>query len=124
MSFSNATNGVTTIIMPSSMQNAGNINVKLLPPPVGVIYTIGPSPRTTVQITASCNPRNSADSPIICFNCPLISALCNRSNRRLYMSSRSISNSIRPRFNPIPPLRSTRSSAPNPKNACHLMLTV
>ncbi|KAH8646441.1 hypothetical protein BGZ61DRAFT_376830 [Ilyonectria robusta] len=68
MSFSNATNGVTTIVIPSGVQYAGNMNVKLLPPPVGVICTIGHSPRTTARMTGSCNPRNATAGPIICCN--------------------------------------------------------
>ncbi|KAF4331744.1 hypothetical protein FBEOM_14488, partial [Fusarium beomiforme] len=71
ISFSNDTNGVTTTVTPSGVQYAGNMNVKLLPPPVGVICTIGHSPRATARMTGSCNPRNVADGPIICPNCPL-----------------------------------------------------
>ncbi|KAM6506737.1 hypothetical protein FALCPG4_018854 [Fusarium falciforme] len=127
ISFSNDTNGVITTVTPSGAQYAGNMNVKLLPPPVGVICTIGHSPCATARITGSCNPLNSAAGPIICFNWPLMSIRCNRPNRLRLMSSRTSSNTARPRFvappNPAPP-RSNRSSAPNPKNRCHCMLTL
>ncbi|ENH63561.1 hypothetical protein FOC1_g10000048, partial [Fusarium oxysporum f. sp. cubense race 1] len=59
-----------TTVTPSGVQYAGNMNVKLFPPPVGVTCTIGHSPRATARITGSCNPRNVADGPIICPNCP------------------------------------------------------
>ncbi|GKU12906.1 unnamed protein product, partial [Fusarium langsethiae] len=64
MSSSNATNGVITTVTPSGVQYAGNINVKLFPPPVGVTCTIGHSPRATARITDSYNPLNVADGPI------------------------------------------------------------
>jgi hypothetical protein len=68
MSLSNATNGNTTIVTPSGVQNAGNMNIKLFPPPVSMTYTIGYSPHATAWITGSCNPRNNTAGPIICFN--------------------------------------------------------
>ncbi|KAF6515532.1 hypothetical protein HZS61_005438 [Fusarium oxysporum f. sp. conglutinans] len=101
ISFSNDTNGVTTTVTPSGVQYAGNMNVKLLPPPVGVICTIGHSPRATARMTGSCNPRNLADAPIICPNCPFMSIRCNRPNRFRRNSSRSLSNiPVRIRFPP------------------------
>ncbi|KAF5013856.1 hypothetical protein FDECE_164 [Fusarium decemcellulare] len=121
MSSSNATNGVITTVTPSGVQYAGNMNVKLLPPPVGVICTIGHSPRATARITGSCNPLNSAAGPIICFNCPCMSMRCNRPNRCRRICSRSPLNGARPRLSPN---RSVRSSAPNPKNRCHCMLAI
>ncbi|KAK1957243.1 hypothetical protein LY78DRAFT_563160, partial [Colletotrichum sublineola] len=53
MSPRNATNGVTTIVTPSGAQYAGNMNDKLLPPPVPVTCTTGLSPRMIAWITAS-----------------------------------------------------------------------
>ncbi|GKU15821.1 unnamed protein product [Fusarium langsethiae] len=92
MSSCNATNGVTTTVTPSGVQYAGNMNVKLLPPPVGVICTMGHSPRATARMTDSCCPLNAAVAPIICFNCPCMSTLCNRPNLLRLVISRSSSN--------------------------------
>ncbi|ENH63559.1 hypothetical protein FOC1_g10000044 [Fusarium oxysporum f. sp. cubense race 1] len=126
MSSCNDTNGVITTVTPSGVQYAGNINVKLLPPPVGVTCTIGHSPRATARITFSCNPRNIAVGPIICLNCPLMSIRCNRSNRFRRIISLSSSNASFFRFNPpdMDPNWSVRSSAPKSKKRCHRMLTL
>ncbi|KAJ0359094.1 hypothetical protein COL26b_014413 [Colletotrichum chrysophilum] len=124
MSVRNATNGVTTIVTPSGAQYAGNINDKLLPPPVPVTCTIGSSPRMIDGITRSCWPQNAAcGSPIICRNCPPALTNCNRVNRRRRCLSNSSSAAVvvvRRRLVGAPP---PRSSAPNPNNRCHCRLT-
>ncbi|KAI8272244.1 hypothetical protein K4K60_000314, partial [Colletotrichum sp. SAR11_57] len=124
MSVRNATNGVTTIVTPSGAQYAGNMNDKLLPPPVPVTCTIGSSPRMIDRITRSCWPRNAArGSPIICRNCAAALANCNRVNRRRRCPSNSSSAAVvavRRRLVGAPP---PRSSAPNPNKRCHCRLT-
>ncbi|KAJ0357984.1 hypothetical protein COL26b_014516, partial [Colletotrichum chrysophilum] len=95
MSVRNATNSVITIVTPSSAQYAGNMNDKLLPPPVPVTCTIGSSPRMIDQMTRSCWPRNAAyRSPIICRNCLPALANCNRVNRRRRWPSNSSSAAV------------------------------
>lgn len=49
-----------TMVTPPSPQNAGNINNKLFPPPVGMMANIRSWPLMMDSTTLFCDPRNSA----------------------------------------------------------------
>lgn len=104
----------------SGEQNAGNINDKLLPPPVPATCTIGLVPRMIAWITCFYMPRNcAAGLLIISRNCASTSTIRIRPNRRNRASSRTLSN---PSTFRLPPTTSP-SSAPKPRNRCHCRLT-
>ena len=83
--------GTTTIVRPALSQAAGSINIRLLPPPVGIIITTGLSPRKIAWIPTCCAPRNSACSLYIALNCVVaLTVLRPRHLIRLALPVRSI----------------------------------
>src|ERR1700722_19794340 len=66
----NEHNGMITMVVPLWTQYAGNMNNMLFPSPVAIILTMGLCPVIMACTAFSCNPRNSAFSPINSFNFP------------------------------------------------------
>ncbi|TQV89938.1 hypothetical protein IF1G_11399 [Cordyceps javanica] len=95
MSSCNATNGIITTVRPCCEQYAGNMNDMLFPPPVGVTYTTGLSPRTIAAITLACPGRNVAPLPLMHANTIDTSTCRNASNRRNRTFCRLPSNLLR-----------------------------
>ncbi|KAI7206905.1 hypothetical protein KC333_g9504, partial [Hortaea werneckii] len=70
-------NGTTTTVTPPTEQNAGSMNIRLLPPPVLMTITTFGSPDTIAFSPSSCEPLNEAFGPSISLRLTFKSALLN-----------------------------------------------
>ena len=116
----NPINGTTTIVVPPTPQNAGNMNIKLFPPPVPITPTTLDSPFMTAPIAFLCMPRNSAPSPINLLNSTSISIFLNFFH--LFNRPSSLSSSNGTLFLFFFPDSSPKLDS-KPKNLCHVSLT-
>src|ERR1700761_5181012 len=118
----NATNGTTTMVLPPDAMRAGNMNNKLLPPPVPMMTITGLWPLIMASIAGFCIPRNFASLPTMISNPACILACFKCFHRNSCISLFTSSQWDLFRLTPTPTPNPCVADG-NPKNRCPSWLT-